>query len=287
MSTWPFAKWSLDVIGPLTMARGQLRYCVIAVDYLTKWVEAEPLAQKTEAKCTGFLWKNVICRFGIPHTVVTDNGKEFDNPSLIALCEQLGIKKVFSSPGYPQSNGQVEAANKTIKDNLKKKLERLKGAWVDELPKVLWAYRTTSRSATGETPFAMAFGVEAVIPAETGLPSYRVENFDEATNADQIAAELDLVEEKREQATIKMAARNQVVARYYNKRFRPREFKVGDLVLKKVIVPQPGLGAFGPKWEGPLRVIGIVRPGTYLLAYPDGMPLTHPWNADHLKRFYQ
>ena len=67
----------------------------------------------------------------------------------------------------------MEAANKTIKENLKKNLEKHKGAWIDELPRVLWAYRTTKRTATGETPFAMAFGVEAVIPVEVGLPSLR------------------------------------------------------------------------------------------------------------------
>ena len=94
----------------------------------------------------------------------------------------MGIHKLFSTPGHPQANGQVEAANKTIKDNLKKKLERLKGAWADELPMVLWAHRTTPKEATGETPFSLVFGTEAVIPAEVGLPSYRVENYTEQEN---------------------------------------------------------------------------------------------------------
>ena len=181
----------------------------------------------------------------------------------------------------------MEAANKTIKENLKKNLEKHKGAWVDELPRVLWAYRTTKRTATGETPFAMAFGVEAVIPVEVGLPSFRVENYDEEDNAGRMLPELDLVEEKREQALIRTAARNQVVARYYDKRFRPRVFRVGDLVMKRVLVQQPGLGAFGPKWDGPYTVTGIVRPGTYKLSDQDGRNLGNPWNADHLKRFYQ
>ena len=92
-----------------------------------KWVEVEPLEQQNEVKCKNLLLKNIICRFGLPHTVVTDNGKQFDNPKFIALCEQFGIKKVFSSPGHPQSNGQVEAANKTIKKNLKKNFKMHKG----------------------------------------------------------------------------------------------------------------------------------------------------------------
>ena len=140
--------------------------------------------------------------------MVTDNGKEFDNPSLTRLCDRLGIKKAYSSPGYPQSNGQVEAVNKTIKDNLKKKLEKLKGAWIDELHNVVWAYRTTTRTATGETPFAMAFGVEAIIPVEMGLPSLRVKNFNDDNKNKQRCVELDLVEGKRERALVRTTARN-------------------------------------------------------------------------------
>ena len=84
---------------------------------------------------------------------------------------------LFSTPGHPQANEQVESANKTIKDNLKKKLERLKGAWADELPMVLWAHRTTPKEATGETTFSLVFGTKEVIPAEVGLLSYRIESF--------------------------------------------------------------------------------------------------------------
>ena len=89
-----------------------------------------------------------------------DNGKQFDNPTLKEMCQELGIHKLFSTPGHPQANEQVEAANKIIKDNLKKKLEQLKGAWVDELPMVLWAYHTTPKEATRETPFSLVFGPE-------------------------------------------------------------------------------------------------------------------------------
>ena len=170
---------------------------------------------------------------------------------------------------------------------MKKNLEKHKGAWIDELPRVLWAYRTTKRTATGETPYSMAFGVEAVIPAEIGLPSLRVSEYDEDANDGRLLPELDLVEERREQALIRTTARNQVVARYYDKKYRPRVFRVGDLVLKKVLVQEPGLGSFGPKWDGPYKIVEVVRPGTYRLADHEDRELGHPWNAEHLKRFYQ
>lgn len=74
---------------------------------------------------------------------------------------------------------------------------------------------------------------------------------------------------------------------YYDKKFRPRVFWISDLVLKKVLVQEPGLGSFGPKWDGPYRITDVVRSVTYRLADQDGIILEHPWNTDHLKRFYQ
>ncbi|KAL5557726.1 hypothetical protein UlMin_033937 [Ulmus minor] len=96
-----------------------------------------------QARTTGFIWRNIICRFGIPHSLVSDNGTKFDSAGLKKICLDLGIHKHFSSVAHPQSNGQVEAVNKTIKNNLERKLNRAKGAWFDELPRVLWAYHTT------------------------------------------------------------------------------------------------------------------------------------------------
>ena len=122
------------------------------------------------------------------------------------MCQELGIHKLFSTPGHPQANGQVEAANKMIKDNLKKKFECLKGAWADELPMVVWVHRTTSKEATGETPFSLVFGTEAVILAEVGLLSYRVENFTEQENGVAQLENLDFLEEKCDQALIRADA---------------------------------------------------------------------------------
>ena len=86
ISPWSFAKWGIDLIGPLPTARAQAKFTIVAIDYFTKWVEAEKLSMITEAKCTSFIWKNIICRFGVPHSIVTDNGKLFDNPALREMC---------------------------------------------------------------------------------------------------------------------------------------------------------------------------------------------------------
>ena len=136
-----------------------------------KWAEAEPLATITEQKIRNFVWRSIVCRFGIPRALVSDNGKQFDNAKFRDFCVKLGIKNYYSSSAHPQSNGQAEVTIRTLKAALKTKLEDLKGKY---LPKVLWAYRTTRKSATQETPFALAFGTEAVAPVEVRLKSPRV-----------------------------------------------------------------------------------------------------------------
>ncbi|KAK3035415.1 hypothetical protein RJ639_032943 [Escallonia herrerae] len=111
------------------------RFVIVAIDYFTKWTEAETLATITTSKCEEFFWKNVVCRFGVPKILITDNGKQFDNSNFQSFCEGLSISLRFTSVAYPQSNGQTENMNRSILQGLKRKLDDAKGAWVDELPK--------------------------------------------------------------------------------------------------------------------------------------------------------
>ena len=104
------------------------------MDYFTKWDEAESLATITEQKVRNFVWRSIICRFEIPRALVSDNGKQFDNPKFNDLCADLGIKSHYSSLAHPQSNGQEEVTIRTLKAALKTKLENLKGKWVEYLP---------------------------------------------------------------------------------------------------------------------------------------------------------
>ena len=284
LSPWPFAKWGVDLIGPLPQGKYKMKFAIVAIDYYTKWVEAEPLQEITEARTTGFIWRNIICRFGIPHSLVSDNGTQFDSAGLKKLCLDLGIRKHFSSVAHPQSNGQVEAVNKTIKNNLERKLNGAKGAWVDELPRVLWAYRTTCRTSTNETPFSMTYGTEAVVPTEIGEPSFRVEQFDPESNVEGLSLNLDLLEIKRDNAQIRMVANQKAVARAYNARVRIRRFRTGELVLKKIMQKS---GVFSPNWEGPYRVTEPVHSVSYRIEGLDGKILPHLWNADKLRKYYQ
>ena len=108
---WPFAQWGLDIMGPLPMAVRQLKFLVVGIDYFMKWVEAETLATIMEKNVRSFVWRFIICRFGIPRVLVSDNGKQFDNDSFRNFCSQLGIRNHYSSLAHPQVNGQVEVTN--------------------------------------------------------------------------------------------------------------------------------------------------------------------------------
>ena len=119
-------------------------------------------------------------------TIISDNGRKFDSQDFREFCSKLRIKNQFSSPGHPQANGQTEVTNRTLLKIIKTKLDNAKGAWPEELPNVLWAYRTTARTPIGETPFRLTYGTEAVIPVEVGVMSIRRGTFNEGCNDDEL-----------------------------------------------------------------------------------------------------
>ena len=201
-SPWPFAQWGLDIVGPFPKAVGNKRYLLVSTDYFTKWVETEPLANIRDADVKRFVWRNIVTRFGIPRVLISDNGLQFDSKAFRRYCCELGITNRYSTLAYPQGNGQAEASNKVIVNGLKKRLDVAKGRWVEELPHVLWAYRTTPRCSTGETPFAMTYGAEAVIPLEANFPTLITSSFSPSSNDDMLGESLDLVEERRERVMI-------------------------------------------------------------------------------------
>ena len=150
-------------------------------------------------------------------------------------CGELGINNRYSTSAYPQGNGQAEAMNKVILSGLKKRLDDAKGKWVEELPHVLWTYRTMPRRSTKETPFSMTYGVEAVIPLESGFPTTRTSLFNPKDNDEQLTRGLDLIEEKKENAMVQLAHYQQKLRRGYDAHVRIRPLTPGDLVLRKVV----------------------------------------------------
>jgi transposase InsO family protein len=175
--SWPFAVWVLDILGPFPRAVGGYRYLYVAIDNFTKWPEATPMVNITKASTTAFL-KSIVCRFGVPNWIITDNGTQLKSQHFQEYCEDIGIQLYFTSVAHPRSNGQVEWANAEILRRLKihtyNNLEKHGAKWVDQLPSVLWGNRTTPSRATGETPFFLVYGAEACLPLEITMGSLRV-----------------------------------------------------------------------------------------------------------------
>ena len=151
---------------------GNRRFVLVAVDYFTKWAEVEALANIQDVDVKKFMWKNIVTRFGVPNSLISDNGLKFDSWAFRKFCSDLGIKNKYFTLAYPQSNGQTEAVNKIIVNGLKKRLDGAKGKWAEDLPNVLWAYRTMPRRSTGEMSFSLTYGAEVVISAEVNLCSH-------------------------------------------------------------------------------------------------------------------
>ena len=172
---------------------------------------------------------------------------------------------------------------------IKTRLEGAKGVWPDKLPGVLWAYRTTVRTPTGEIPFKLAYGSEAVIPAEVHIANHRVTMYQDKDNEEQLRLNLDLIDEVRTDAEKRTARYKNLMAGQHDAMVKPRRFNIGDLVLKKVSLAtkNPAHGKLGPNWEGPYRIINCKRQGSYYLEALDGRKLELPWNVEHLRMYYQ
>ncbi|GJZ78029.1 reverse transcriptase domain-containing protein [Tanacetum coccineum] len=201
-SPWPFYKWGIDIAGPFSEGPGKVKFLIVAMDYFIKWIEAKPVATITGNQIKKFVWDNIVCRFGLPGEIISDNGKQFRDDPFKDWCEKLCINQHFASVKHPQTNGLVERANRSLGEGIKARLEVRSKNWMEELPHVLWAHRTMIKSSNGDTPFSLTYGTEAVIPAEIGMPTIRTVEVDLIQNNEALEINLDLLEEKKEEAAI-------------------------------------------------------------------------------------
>ena len=286
--SWPFSVWGLDILGPFPRATGGFEFLYVAIDKFTKWPEVEPVRKVTAQSAIKFL-RGLVVRFGVPSRIITDNGTQFTSRAFKAYCQELGSKICFASVAHPRSNGQAERANAEVLRGLRTrtfdKLRRCGRRWVEELPAVLWSIRTTPNRATGQTPFSLVYGAEAVLPTELTFGSPRVLAFDEEAQEELRQDDAVLLEENRFQAAVRAARYQQALRRYHSRKVHARKLEEGDLVLRR-IQSAKGSNKLTPKWEGPYRVVRVTRPGAVRLETEDGTPVLNSWNIEHLRKFY-
>ena len=173
-------------------------------------------------------------------------------------------------------------------NRLKKRLDDAKGKWVEELPHVLWTYRTIPRRSIGETPFSMTYGAEAIIPLKTCFPTLRTSSFNPSDNDEQLTKSLDLIKEKRKNAMVQLAYYQQKLKQGYDVNVKLRPLTPGDLVSRKVVGATKNLawGKLGLNWEGPYHITLEAGIGAYFLEDLDEHVIPRPWNVNNLKRYY-
>ncbi|GJX25471.1 reverse transcriptase domain-containing protein [Tanacetum coccineum] len=246
-SPWSFYKWGIDIAGPFPEGPS---------------------------------------KFGLPEEIISDNGKQFRDNPFKNWCEKLNIRQCFASVKHPQANSLVERANRSLGEGMKAQLNKGSRDWMEEIPQVLWAHRTMIKSSNGDTPFSLTYGTKAAIPAEIGMPTLRTTKIDMVQNDEALKLNLDLLEEKREQAAFREVRSKAKMEKYYNFKVRNTNFKPGDLVYRNNDAKAEDRGKLGPKWEGPYEVIEALGKGAYRLKDRNGKLLPRTWNVCNLKKCY-
>uniref|UniRef100_A0A2N9G8E1 RNA-directed DNA polymerase n=1 Tax=Fagus sylvatica TaxID=28930 RepID=A0A2N9G8E1_FAGSY len=234
---WPFHTWGLDLIGPINPASGGCIWILVATEYFTKWVEAIPLRKATGAAVANFIREHIITRFGIPYKLITDNGTPFINKDVREVLEHYRVKHRRSTPYYPQGNGQAEATNRMLLRILSKMVFDYGNDWKAHLADVLWAYRSSPKTATGFTPFSLVYGTDTISPTELVVPSPRVMQGSELeTDANMCAearmADLEGLDEARDLAKAKAQRNYQKMASVYSKALPSPNLRGGTNGLK-------------------------------------------------------
>ena len=225
VSPWPFSMWGMDVIGPISpKASNDHRFIFVVIDYFTKWVEAASYASVTKSVVVRFIKREIICRYGLPKRIISDNGLNLNNDMVVEVCTQFKIKHHNSVPYRPKMNGAVEAANKNVKKIIAKATKTYK-YWHEKLPFAIHAYRIGVRISTEATPYSFVYGMETILPIEVEIPSLRVLKEVELEEAEWVQArfeQLNLIEEKKMKAICHGQLYQKRMMTAYDKKVQPR-----------------------------------------------------------------
>jgi transposase InsO family protein len=204
------------------------------VDKFSKWIEVVPITNQEVTTAAKF-FESIVYRYSVPNSIITDNGTNFTSGEFQEFAKEFGIKIKYASVAHPKSNSQVKKANGLVCAGLKKRLlrplKRAAGAWVEELPSVLWSLRTTPNSSTGYTPFFLLFGAEVVLPTDVHYCAPRVVAYVEEDAEKALADAQNLLDEARDIALARSAVYQQSLRNYHSRRVRGRSFEPGNLVL--------------------------------------------------------
>jgi hypothetical protein len=276
------------MIGPLPTVPGGFNGVLVAIDKFTKWIEVKTVTCPMADRVLDFL-DELVHRYRLPHRIITDLGSNFSNHQFWEYCENSGIDIRYVSVAHPRANGQVKCANGMVLDALKKRLQDVdntkRGKWIKELPNALSGLRTQPTKPTGQSPYFLVYGSEAILPADIMWESPAVEQYDEGISEDIRRVDIDGLEEAHCAALVQSARYLEGIRRYHDRNVKERSFNVGYLVLRR-IQNTDGLHKLNSPWEGPFTVAKLTGPGSYRLQTLEGDDISNSWNVDQLCRFY-
>ena len=291
--TWVSLLWEkvgLDVVHMPT--RQGKSYLVVARDDLSGWVEARALSKANSENVAKFLWEDVICRHGIFGKLIVDGGPE-NKKKVDKLATKFKIRRVVVSGYHPQANGMVERGHKPIVDALSKMTNGGITNWVDNLPAVLWADRTTVRKSTGYTPFYLNCGYEAIMPIELEIPTWRILPWNEVRDTSDLIAmrarQIQRRDEDLEEAALFLQRMREQGKEIFDETKSIREHPIvpGMMVLlHDTKLDNNHTGKLLYKWLGPYLIENTTPKGTYTLMELNGTQLAGTYPGNRLKEFH-
>jgi transposase InsO family protein len=250
---------AMDIVGPVTESYRGNKYILVLMEYVTRYVIAFPLKETTAQTIVKKFIKHVITKEGIPAQILTDQGSNFQSETMAELCKQLGTKQLRTTSYHPQTDGAVERFNQTLGNMLTIHTHNNPREWDEHLGYIVAAYNTTPHSSTGDTPFFLLKGRDAIEPTDL-RPPLRNRYLEDQNN----------VYAQQWQEAIELAKANLIVAQarqkhYYDRNLQECSFEPNDVVLLKILKAQKG--KFKMRWNGPYIVIEKLSNLNYLIRH--------------------
>ncbi|GJU26209.1 reverse transcriptase domain-containing protein [Tanacetum coccineum] len=251
--------WGIDFMGPFPSSKGN-KYILVAVDYLSKWVEAKALPTNDARVVCKFL-KSLFARFGAPRAIISDRGTHFCNDQFTKVMLKYGVTHRLSTAYHPQTSGQVEVSNRGLKRILERTVGENRASWSDKLDDALWAFRTAYKTPIGCTPYKLVYGKACHLPIELEHKAYwalKHANFD-----------------------LKIAKKTK---RIHDAKIKNRVFNVGDQVLLFNSRLKIFSGKLKSRWSGPFTIVQVFPYGTVELSQNSGP--NFKVNGHRLKHYF-